>query len=727
MRRLLSFVTVIGLVAGLTVLGPPAEASTNTNSFTFTGTTSQDIPLFDSGVLYYDGCSHGALAINENDPVSCLPDDFPGTLWAHIHVDLHTTVVRAAAGDLTLEAPDTLRQDATSTFKTTFVTKDASGKEFKVTTEPVLSAQAAYDAPLANCPKDRITSVSQLTTAIDTSPSDECLNVYAATGDIPLGTLTLLNQDGTLPYSGTKTVSENHDSPSVPLIPSVLDVKVRFFTDLVLKALSGFTANRVLAASGDPNTALDTAALSWPDANAQLEDVKLPCGVPAGDDLLYKLKDVQWGGQGDVNVGVKPVLVLIGLFDVELPGPPPVTIFDDGDLTSTAQPWQTDLGPVQAENKAPTVALGPITGQPEGTPVSLNAVGTGPSGSFDNCDAAGSGLDFAWTFDDGGKAFGKSVSHAWNDNNGSADHSGQLVVTDPAGNKTTKNFSVTVSNAAPVVDAGPDGAAAWGRIVSFAGSAADPGSADQSTLAYSWDFGDGTPSAAGGASALHSYATPGTYTATLTVRDKDGTSASDTRSVVVRKRDVSVAWTGDHSGVFDTATALSASVVDEYNQAVAGRSVAMTVAGDNAGSATTNAAGTAAKSWTLAALVPGNGNATASFAGDALYNAGSTNQAYGESVKGTSVKYTGALASTPNKVVTVSAVLTDASGKPLAGKTVTVSIGTQTATATTSATGVATSTIKLNQKNGTKPVVVTYAGDALRYAATSATATFKLG
>jgi len=66
----------------------------------------------------------------------------------------------------------------------------------------------------------------------------------------------------------------------------------------------------------------------------------------------------------------------------------------------------------------------------------------------------------------------------------------------------------------PSVDAGPDTTSDWGKDVQFNGQASDPGSADQATLNYTWSFGDGSPSASGGPSVAHSYATPGDHVAT---------------------------------------------------------------------------------------------------------------------------------------------------------------------------------------------------------------------
>jgi len=71
---------------------------------------------------------------------------------------------------------------------------------------------------------------------------------------------------------------------------------------------------------------------------------------------------------------------------------------------------------------------------------------------------------------------------------------------------------------------------------------------------------------------------------------------------------------------------------------------------------------------------------------------------------------------TPNQYsdpATVSAILTDvASGSQISGKTITFTIGTQTATATTGTDGVATTTITLTQPAGAYTVSAAFAGDS---------------
>ncbi len=73
--------------------------------------------------------------------------------------------------------------------------------------------------------------------------------------------------------------------------------------------------------------------------------------------------------------------------------------------------------------------------------------------------------------------------------------------------------------------------------------------------------------------------------------------------------------------------------------------------------------------------------------------------------------------------------LVDATGAPLAGRTVDFTLGTQAASAVTDANGKAVTELKLNQKNGTYTVAATWTptgGDDVRYLGSSAATTFKL-
>jgi PKD repeat protein len=331
-----------------------------------------------------------------------------------------------------------------------------------------------------------------------------------------------------------------------------------------------------------------------------------------------------------------------------------------------------------------------------------------------------------WTFSDGGIAFGPEPQHTFADN---GTYTGLLTATDGTGNVDTDLFTVVVTNEAPVAGAGPDHGVAWGRPVPFGASATDPGSADQASLGYSWDFGDGSPSAAGGPNTVHSYALPGEYEATVTVCDKDGACDTDSRTISVRRRTASVSVVGPTVGVYDTPGQVSASVVDEFGAAVTNRVVTFAVDGVAIGTATTSSNGVA--TLVHAPEVPaGLHSLSATMAQDILYSGPVSGSGdFNVAKKATSLTYTGALTGSPNKVITLSATLLDATGTPLSGRTINFTLGTQSASATTDANGAAATTLKLAQKNGTYTVSASFApagDDTSRYHGSGANATFKL-
>lgn len=486
----------------------------------------------------------------------------------------------------------------------------------------------------------------------------------------------------------------------------------------------GTVVARSLTFNGVPGS-LDRA-MTFTDPTLA-DPIAMPCTVPAGTEVDYALHAndatpaTSVTGAGTLHaeaVFSPPVLPDVDVFggDIATIAAPS----HDTGLSLTGDTGTVALGTLAANNIPPTPdAGGGVThtySGNEGSPVAFDGSGSSSPCGFPT---------LRWDFSDGGVAFGRNPEHTFE---GPGVYSGLLTATDITGLSATQAFSVDVSNLAPVVAAGPDTTTAWGRNVPFNGAATDPGTDDQSTLTYAWSFGDGTPSATGGPSVTHAYATPGTYTATFEACDRWNACASDTRDVVVRARNVSVGNLGDTAAIFDTGAHLSASLVDEFGQPVNGRTITFMVFGTPAGSAVTNSSGVGATAWTPE-LAAGTYATSSGFGGDSMYTAASGSGSITITRKATATTYTGALTGGPNKSITLSATLVDATGTALAGRKIVFQLGSQTANAVTTTGGVASVQMKLAQKNGTYPLTATWAPtgpDAPDYVGSAASATFKL-
>jgi hypothetical protein len=564
----------------------------------------------------------------------------------------------------------------------------------------------------------------------------------------PAATLTGANAPFSLaflcsmPLPGDAPVNCNSGAVSVPVasvtvIPAIypapglsIVLSVNVSVGVTINGAGVATVRSVeVVGGGAPSTAPLTFGGSSP--STLTDPVHFSCTQPAGNGVQYSFTNVAYAPDVDLST---TTAVHYDATITGIPTPIPGVTFDEnlfggnlGSVTTPAAgislpltaPDQTvDLGTLAKNNIPPVVdpGNGGAYSGDEGQPVHFDGTGSSSVCGFPT---------LRWDFSDGGVAFGAHPVHTFG---GSGLYSGQLTATDATGLTSTTTYSVSIANEAPDVDAGPNVGGAWGVPIALNGSATDPGTDDQPTLTYRWDFGDGSPSATGGAHVTHRYSTPGTYTATLQSCDRYSACASATTSVTIRKRDVAASYVGDFTGTYNTAGALNASLTDQFGNPVQGRTISFSYNGSPVGNASTNSSGMASRGFTPT-LDAGSYAVSASFAGDSLYNPADNAGTFAEGVKATAVTYTGALTGGPNKAVTLSAVLKDATGLALGGRTITFKLGTQTVTATTDTTGVASASLKLSQKNGKYPLTATYAptgADTARYSGNSSSATFSL-
>ncbi|OQY27547.1 MAG: hypothetical protein B6244_10220 [Candidatus Cloacimonetes bacterium 4572_55] len=139
--------------------------------------------------------------------------------------------------------------------------------------------------------------------------------------------------------------------------------------------------------------------------------------------------------------------------------------------------------------------------------------------SYDN---DGQIIRYEWDFGDGSTAEGQVVSHSFS---GSGRYKVQLKVTDDSETicDSDSDELFVVINQPPVANAGPDQLTGRLTVVFDGLESKDP---DGDQLTYIWDFGDGSAPRMG-ATPVHSYRQPGTYTVTLTTRDHSGTDCDE--------------------------------------------------------------------------------------------------------------------------------------------------------------------------------------------------------
>lgn len=157
---------------------------------------------------------------------------------------------------------------------------------------------------------------------------------------------------------------------------------------------------------------------------------------------------------------------------------------------------------------------------------------TGVSCTFDatgSTDPDGSLSSYEWSFGDGEEA-GEVRPQKEFAATGTYDVT--LTVTDDGGlsHAVTHAVSVVKPNVPPTAAAT---ATCDFLVCTFdASGSSDPDDPDGTLAGYAWDFGDGTSGT--GASPEHTYATPGSYEATVTVTDSAGATGTATTTQVVR-------------------------------------------------------------------------------------------------------------------------------------------------------------------------------------------------
>ena len=344
-----------------------------------------------------------------------------------------------------------------------------------------------------------------------------------------------------------------------------------------------------LFSSGNEGAHIETAPL-WQDlynAGAEL--------VIVGHDHDYeRFAPQSTNGVADTAFGIREIVAGTGgggLFSAHPPVPNSEVLNDNTigvlklTLHSTSYTWKflpipgktfTDSGSTHchgappAGNNPPTAVVGGPYSGTEGVAVAFDGSGS--------TDPDGNALSYAWTFGDGATGTGVAPAHAYA---ASGTYTVTLTVTDTRGASSSPvTTTATVSNAAPVVNAGPDQTVSTGSPVTLNASFTD--GVNDGPWGYGIDWGDGSAQTTGSTSsesspitATHTYAAGGAHTVTVTVTDRLGASGSDNATITAAFQVVTLVGAGNIARCTNDNDQATATLLD----AIAGSVFAL---GDNA-------------------------------------------------------------------------------------------------------------------------------------------------
>ena len=237
----------------------------------------------------------------------------------------------------------------------------------------------------------------------------------------------------------------------------------------------------------------------------------------SSSDLGGSIVSYAWDlGDGTTAAGVDVVHTYTtkGVYTATL------TVTDNQGATGSTT-RQIQVGP---PNQAP-VAVASVSSAAGKVGQSFGFLSTG------SADADGSIVSYSWDFGDGSTGTGDSPSHAYT---APGLYTAVLTVADDSGAVASDAVTVVVSaNQGPTAVAVATSPTVGKEPLTIGLSGADSTDPDGDVVSYAWAFGDGT--AGSGATTSHTYASPGTYTAVLTVADVEGLTSTSSVNVTVNQ------------------------------------------------------------------------------------------------------------------------------------------------------------------------------------------------